>query len=55
MTKHLTKIAALMLASALASPVLAAGTHPTTGEALADDQTFTYRVLAISRARSPVN
>ncbi|MCK4862224.1 MAG: peptide ABC transporter substrate-binding protein [Rhodobacteraceae bacterium] len=28
-----------------AAPVLAAGTHPTTGEALADDQTFTYSML----------
>ncbi|WP_407941052.1 peptide ABC transporter substrate-binding protein [Oceanomicrobium pacificus] len=37
--------AALLAASFLSGPVLAAGTHPTTGEALADDQTFTYRVL----------
>ena len=28
-----------------ASSVLAAGTHPVTGEALADDQTFTYSLL----------
>ncbi len=38
-------IAALMASTMLAGPVLAAGTHPVTGEALADDQTFTYRVL----------
>ncbi|MEE9453816.1 MAG: peptide ABC transporter substrate-binding protein [Paracoccaceae bacterium] len=30
-------------ATLAAGPVLAAGTHPVTGEALADDQTFTYR------------
>ena len=37
---------ALLLSSSLiATPALSAGTHPTTGEALADDQTFTYRVL----------
>ncbi len=39
---------ALLLASAvsLAVPAFAAGTHPpVTGEPLADDQTFTYRVL----------
>ncbi len=29
----------------LVGPALAAGTHPVTGDALADDQTFTYRVL----------
>lgn len=38
-------IAALMASTMLAGPVLAAGTHPVTGDALADDQTFTYRVL----------
>lgn len=36
---------ALLASTFLASPLLAAGTHPVTGEALADDQTFTYRVL----------
>ena len=40
-----SKLLALLLGCALASPVLAAGTHPVTGEALADDQTFTYRLL----------
>jgi oligopeptide transport system substrate-binding protein len=36
----------VLLAATLASTtVLAAGTHPTTGEALADDQTFTYSML----------
>jgi len=38
-------LATLVATTMLASPLLAAGTHPTTGEALADDQTFTYRVL----------
>ena len=35
----------LFATSMLATPALAAGTHPTTEEPLADDQTFTYRVL----------
>jgi oligopeptide transport system substrate-binding protein len=34
-----------MASSMMVSPLLAAGNHPVTGEALADDQTFTYRVL----------
>lgn len=39
-------LAATLLASTItAGPVLAAGTHPVTGEPLADDQTFVYRVL----------
>jgi oligopeptide transport system substrate-binding protein len=38
-------ISALLASTFLATPLLAAGTHPVTGEALADDQTFTYRVL----------
>lgn len=41
--KHCMK--AIFLATAVgwaSGPLLAAGTHPTTGEALADDQTFTY-------------
>ena len=33
------------LAIAAAAPAQAAGTHPVTGEALAEDQTFTYRLL----------
>ncbi len=37
--------ASFVMASIAAAPVLAAGTHPTTGEALADDQTFTYSML----------
>jgi oligopeptide transport system substrate-binding protein len=37
--------AGFVMASIAAAPVLAAGTHPVTGEALADDQTFTYRLL----------
>lgn len=39
---------AFLLATAVTfatAPAWAAGTHPETGEALADDQTFTYRVL----------
>ncbi|WP_172295506.1 peptide ABC transporter substrate-binding protein [Pseudoruegeria sp. HB172150] len=45
--KQMTK---LMLTTVLSASVMtgasfAAGTHPTTGEPLADDQTFTYRVL----------
>lgn len=39
------KAALLGSAIALASPALAAGTHPDTGEALADNQTYTYRML----------
>ena len=37
-------LAAALTVTALA-PVQAAGTHPVTGEALSDDQTFTYRLL----------
>ena len=36
---------ALAMAMTAATTVPAAGTHPVTGEALADDQTFTYRLL----------
>ena len=36
---------ALALAAGAPGPAFAAGTHPMTGEALADDQTFTYRLL----------
>ena len=36
---------ALVSAATERAPALAAGTHPVTGEALADDQTFTYRLL----------
>ncbi|PID36068.1 MAG: oligopeptide ABC transporter substrate-binding protein OppA [Rhodobacterales bacterium] len=43
--KFTTKSVLMASAFALASPALAAGTHPETGAALADDQTFTYRVL----------
>ncbi len=39
------KAALLCSAFAIASPALAAGTHPVTGEALADNQTYTYRML----------
>lgn len=39
------KAALLTSAFALASPALAAGTHPATGEQLSDNQTYTYRML----------
>jgi oligopeptide transport system substrate-binding protein len=46
MTRKISTLAALLLASSLVTaPLYAAGTHPETGEALADDQTFVYRVL----------
>lgn len=35
----------LVATTMLATPGFAAGTHPVTGDALADDQTFTYRIL----------
>ncbi len=44
-TRTISLAAALLATSFLATPVIAAGTHPVTGEPLADDQTFTYRVL----------
>ena len=37
--------ASFVAASLAATPVLAAGTHPVTGETLADDQTFTYSLI----------
>lgn len=40
-----TLVGALLASTMIASPLLAAGTHPETGEALADDQSFTYRLL----------
>jgi len=40
-----TLFGALLATTIMASPLYAAGMHPSTGEALADDQTFTYRVL----------
>ncbi|MDE9451224.1 peptide ABC transporter substrate-binding protein [Aliiroseovarius sp. Z3] len=39
------KAALLCSAFAVASPAFAAGMHPVTGEALADNQTYTYRML----------
>ena len=36
---------AVVSAATTPAPALAAGTHPVTGEALAGDQTFTYRLL----------
>ncbi|WP_412563180.1 peptide ABC transporter substrate-binding protein [Thalassobius sp. MITS945101] len=38
-------LAGLLAGTMLSGAAMAAGTHPVTGEALADDQTFTYRVL----------
>ena len=38
-------VLALALAAGAPGPAFAAGTHPVTGEALAADQTFTYRLL----------
>ena len=40
-----TLVGALLASTMIAGPLLAAGTHPSTGEALADDQSFTYRLL----------
>ena len=37
--------AGLMASTIVAGPLFAAGNHPVTGDPLADDQTFTYRVL----------
>lgn len=42
---HLIACSATALLMASAVPALAAGTHPETGEALSDNQTFTYRLL----------
>ena len=38
-------LVAIALSLGIAAQAQAAGTHPVTGEALADDQTFTYRLL----------
>ena len=40
-----TAVAGLMASTLMTTAALAAGNHPVTGEALADDQTFTYRLL----------
>ena len=46
MTIHAKIVAASLLATTIAaSPILAAEMHPVTGEPLAEDQTFVYRVL----------
>ncbi|MEX0970320.1 MAG: peptide ABC transporter substrate-binding protein [Paracoccaceae bacterium] len=46
MTLNFKSLTAMLTATTmLAGPVLAAGTHPETGEALSDNQTFTYRIL----------
>jgi len=46
MTLQFKSLTAMLAATTmLAGPVLAAGTHPETGEALSDNQTFTYRIL----------
>ena len=41
----MTAVAVLALSAGAAAPARSAGVHPATGEALADDQTFTYRLL----------
>ena len=41
----MTAIAVLALSAGASAPARSAGVHPVTGEALADDQTFTYRLL----------
>ncbi|WP_209507492.1 MULTISPECIES: peptide ABC transporter substrate-binding protein [unclassified Ruegeria] len=38
-------VAGLLSSTMITGAAFAAGTHPETGEALADDQTFTYRIL----------
>ncbi len=45
--KRLSALVAIGFIGAMMSsaPAMSAGTHPVTGEKLADDQTFTYRVL----------
>ena len=45
MTGAMKTLTAALAVTAAAVQVEAAGTHPVTGEALADDQTFTYRLL----------
>ncbi|MBO9412579.1 MULTISPECIES: peptide ABC transporter substrate-binding protein [unclassified Ruegeria] len=40
-----TSLAGLLTSTMITGAAFAAGTHPETGEALADDQTFTYRIL----------
>ncbi|WP_420583965.1 peptide ABC transporter substrate-binding protein [Ruegeria sp.] len=46
MNKYIrTSLAGLMASTMIAGAAFAAGTHPKTGEALADDQTFIYRLL----------
>ncbi|MEP4766866.1 MAG: peptide ABC transporter substrate-binding protein, partial [Roseibium sp.] len=46
MNKYIrTSLAGLLTSTMITGAAFAAGTHPTTGEALADDQTFTYRIL----------
>lgn len=46
MNKYIrTSLAGLLTSTMITSAAFAAGTHPETGEALADDQTFTYRIL----------
>jgi len=40
-----TSLAGLMASTIITGAAFAAGTHPKTGEALADDQTFVYRLL----------
>ena len=51
MTRKISTLAALLLASSLVTaPLYAAGTHPETGEALADDQT-SFTAFSTNTAR----
>jgi oligopeptide transport system substrate-binding protein len=46
MNKYIrTSLAGLLTSTMITGAAFAAGTHPETGEALADDQTFVYRLL----------
>lgn len=42
-----------ILSMSIALPALAAGTHPVTGEALADNQEYTYRILDAIKSMDP--
>ena len=45
LSRPCVRAAALAAAVAVSAAAVAAGAHPVTGEALSDDQTFTYRLL----------
>ncbi len=52
-TLHKTLAATLVSAAMMGTPVLAEDVHPETGEALADEQVFTYRALDESSSLDP--